>query len=355
MPEELRGRLTEARHGVIGRLRSTAREAGVSAVLVAGDIFDTETPSRATVRQALQAMAEDPAIRWYLIPGNHDSLQAEELWRQISGESPGNVTPLQVAAPVALDPQAMLLPAPCPVRRPGRDLTEWMSDAASPDGAVRIGLAHGAVRDFGEDGARVTIAPDRAMLSNLDYLALGDWHGQLRVNERTWYSGTPEPDRFKHDMPGQALVVEIEAPGAAPKVTPVRTGQFLWQSLTLDVLADEDPAERLKQSLDGLDDRRNLLVRLAAIGRAGLESRAALAEAAEDIRPDFALMSYDDGGLAIDHNPGDLDAIAQTGALRQAADALLYEAQSAETSGEDARIAEKALARLYSLSRDYPG
>ena len=76
---------------------------------------------------------------------------------------------------------------------------------------LRIGLAHGSIRDFSSRGeAQNQIAPDRAQRSNLDYLALGDWHGTLRVDARTWYSGTPETDRFQRDEPGHALLVTLE-------------------------------------------------------------------------------------------------------------------------------------------------
>lgn len=353
MPEELRGRLTEARHGVIGRLRDRAVEREIDTVLVAGDTFDTETPSRATVRQALQEMAVEPGIRWFLIPGNHDSLQAEELWRTVGGECPDNVTVARVAEPVGIGDDAVLLPAPCPVRRPGRDLTAWMSAAETQAGAIRIGLAHGAIQNFGEDGAADVIAPGRADRANLDYLALGDWHGQIQVNERTWYSGTPEPDRFKHDAPGRALIVEIDAPGAVPRVTPTLTGQFLWRDLALDLVAEEDSAERLRHMIEPLEDRRNILINLAAVGRLGLEARAALNGATQDIRPDFALLDYDDSRLAIDHKPDDLDAIDKAGALRQAAEALLSEARDADASEDTRRIAERALSRLYSLGLEY--
>lgn len=353
MPEELRGRLTEARHGVIGRLRDRATADAITTILVAGDTFDTETPSRATIRQALREMAAAPGIRWFIIPGNHDSLQAEELWRTVDAEKPDNVVLAREAAPLEIASDAVLLPAPCPVRRPGRDLTEWMNQADTRDGALRIGLAHGAVQTFGEDGAADVIAPDRAARAGLDYLALGDWHGQISINERTWYSGTPEPDRFKHDAPGQALIVEIEGPGAPPKVTPTPTGQFLWRDLALDLAGDEDPADRLARSVDPLVDRRNILVKLAAVGRVGLEAKAALKGAADDISPDFALMNYDESRLAIDHNPDDLDVIDKAGALRQAAEVLLEEARDEATSEDAARIAERALSRLYSLSLEY--
>src|SRR5690606_31070946 len=105
--------------------------------------------------------------------------------------------------PIELAANVLLLPAPCTTRRPGRDLTEWMDIAGTADGAIRIGLAHGAIRDFSEDSATSEIiAPNRADRAGLNYLALGDWHGAMRVDPRTWYSGTPEQDRFKHDRSG---------------------------------------------------------------------------------------------------------------------------------------------------------
>ncbi|MBR3192840.1 MAG: DNA repair exonuclease, partial [Bosea sp.] len=44
MPDELRGRLREARHAVLDRLAAQARAARAETILLAGDVFDTETP-----------------------------------------------------------------------------------------------------------------------------------------------------------------------------------------------------------------------------------------------------------------------------------------------------------------------
>src|SRR3546814_19381352 len=87
----------------------------------------------------------------------------------------------------------------------------------TPGAKLRIGLAHGSIRDFTARGeTKHQIAPDRAKRSSLDYLAPGDWHGTLKVEPRTWDAGTPETDGFQRDEPGHALMIEL-APGAAPK------------------------------------------------------------------------------------------------------------------------------------------
>lgn len=352
LPEDLRGRLREARHQSIGRLAGLARENGASVVLLAGDTFDTETPTPAMLRQSLAAMGDDPAIRWVVLPGNHDSLVADELWRTAAQYRPGNVTLAVEAASIEVAPGVAVLPAPCTTRRPGRDLSEWMDRAATGEDTIRIGLAHGAIRDFSEEGgASDVLTPDRASRAGLDYLALGDWHGLTRIDARTWYSGTPEPDRFKHREPGRALVVSLEGAGAEPTVTPAETGAFAWQTLDLRLFGDEEAKAALGEALPARA-RRQILLRVVAHGRTRLPAKAELRKAAEDAAPDFAHLAYDDGDLVTVCESGDLDRIDYAGALRQAAETLLAESDDMLRPASERDVARGALARLFSYCED---
>lgn len=349
---DLPGRLREGRHGVIARLAEHARQGGAATILLAGDTFDSETPAPEVRRQALAEMAHDPSLRWVILPGNHDSLQAAQLWSTLRSEAPANVTLTVEAQPLELAPGAMLLPAPCTTRRPGRDLTEWMDAQDSPEGVLRIGLAHGAVQSFSEEGAGLdVIRPDRARLAGLSYLALGDWHGGIEIDARTRYSGTPEPDRFKHNRPGEALLVTLEGPSALPAVTPLPTGSFTWQTIALDLLEEEDPVARLEPLLPPSRERRQSLVRIAATGRSRLEGRAALAAAVDTAAPDFAFLEFDEAGLVTDCAPDDLDRIDRAGALREAADALLAESTEAGRSEAERAVAKAALVRLHAYAQ----
>ncbi|MYZ49125.1 metallophosphoesterase family protein [Propylenella binzhouense] len=345
---DLPSRLREARHAAIARLAQHAQEQGAATILLAGDTFDTETPAADVRRQALAEMAHHAPIRWVLLPGNHDSLQATQLWATLKAEAPENVALAAEPRPVELAAGAALLPAPCTTRRPGRDLTEWMEGAATPEGAIRIGLAHGAIRSFSEDGvASDVIAPDRARRAGLAYLALGDWHGALEVEPRTRYSGTPEPDRFKHERPGEALLVSIAGPSALPEVTPLPMASFAWRRLDLHLLDGDDPAPALEGLLPEARHRRQTLARVAAAGRSNLAGRAALTAAIERAKPDFAFLELDDTGLATACEAGDLDGIDRAGALREAANALLAEAGDESRSAGEREIARAALARLF--------
>lgn len=350
---DLPGRLREARHAVLSRLAEQARTHGAETILLAGDTFDTETPAAEVRRQALTEMAHHAPIRWVILPGNHDSLQATQLWELLADEAPDNVVLAVAPTPLTLSGDAVVLPAPCTTRRPGRDLSEWMDGAATGEGAIRIGLAHGAIQSFSEDAAASeVIAPDRARRAGLDYFALGDWHGTLEVDSRTHYSGTPEQDRFKHDRSGVALLVEIAATGAPPEVTPLETASFAWRTLDLHLLVGDDPAAALAALLPEVRARRQTLAKVVASGRAGLAARTALGQEIDRAVPDFAWLELDQSGLATECDVEDLDRIDRAGALREAADVLLAESCDASRAAGEQAIAAAALTRLYGYAQE---
>ncbi|SFG09274.1 DNA repair exonuclease SbcCD nuclease subunit [Palleronia marisminoris] len=356
IPEPLdgnvRGRLMEARHGAIARLAAAATAQGAADILLAGDTFDTATPSPTVIRQTLAAMAEAGAIRWWLLPGNHDNLRdAEPLWDAIRREGPANVHAVTETAPVAVAPGVALLPCPVEWRSAGRDPTTAMVEMPSPEGALRIGLAHGGVADFGEDGA--AIAPDRDRSAGLDFLALGDWHGRMQVGPRVHYSGTPEQDRFKHDRRGVCLAVELAGPGVIPQVEEVETGAFLWTEREVTLAPRQDAEEALAAVLpDGA--RRDTLLRIRAAGWTGLAERTRLQEAADRFGPEFAHFELRSDALGTQYDAGDLDEIDRGGALRLAADMLMAEAGDTARSEPDRTVATDALARLYAYTREAP-
>ena len=348
-PEDIRGRLVEARHAAIDRLSAAARNHQARHVLIAGDLFDTETPSDRVWRQALAAMAAAQDIQWWIIPGNHDSLSAEALWDQIRAQSPGNMHLCDAAEPVEIAPGTMLLPSPVPSRFPGRDATGWMPGCPTPEGSLRIGLAHGGVMTFGsEDDGAETIPPDRAASAGLDYFALGDWHGCTRISERAFYSGSPERDRFKHQGRGVCLAVTVPAPGAVPGVAEIGTGRFDWRDIPLPLTPEQDAADALADALPREGSaRRDTLVRVRASGWVRLPPRMALSRAADIAAPEFGYFEFTDAELATECVPDDLDDIARSGALRMAAEALYRDAEDDEASAEHRAVAAAALRRLY--------
>lgn len=169
----------------------------------------------------------------------------------------------------------------------------------------------------------------------------------LRVQ---YFRGT-RPDRFKHDRPGEALLVSIEGASAFPDITPLETGSFSWRTQAFDLLDGDDTVADMETLLPEARLRRQALVRLVPGGRVRLEARAALASEVENARPDFAWFEFNDEALVTECEAGDLDAIDRAGALREAADALLAEVSDAARSAEEREIARMALGRLYAYAQ----
>ncbi|MER5172850.1 metallophosphoesterase family protein [Thioclava kandeliae] len=343
----LRGRLMEARHMSLARLAQAARDQGAVHVVLAGDTFDTPTPTAALLRQAVGAMKDADDITWWLLPGNHDNLrEAEPLWETLTREAPANLRALTEATPRQMAAGVFLLPAPIQWRAQVEDPSTVLDVMATPEGATRIGLAHGGITDFTDEGG--AIAPDRDTRAGLDYLALGDWHGRMAVSARTHYSGTPEQDRFKHDRRGLCLGVTLDG---APDVREIETGQFLWQDLELDLTAQQDSAAALAACLPP-QGRRDILVRVTARGWTTLPGQFALGEMAKAQSPEFAHFVLREDGLSVQYASDDLDEIDHGGALRQAAEALKSEFDDDRLAQSERAIAGDALARLYAYMRE---
>lgn len=350
-PEDVRVRLRQARADALNKLAQLARETTASHILLAGDTFDQTTPAPSVIRQAMNTMRAADHVTWILMPGNHDHANATELWRQVVQDAPSNVMVLLSSAPYAISKDAVLLPAPPGERHPGRDLTDWFDSAATGD-ALRIGLAHGSVTDFdsSEDGGSSIIPIDRAHRADLAYLALGDWHGQMRLGSTTWYSGAPEADGFKHAQTPAALLVEIAGVGAPAKVTSLPTGSITWQRVQLDLTEGDDALGLHDQVLPPLAARAGTLFEMQISGRAHALARVALERATQNVAPDFLSHRTDFSGLGMMHDIDDLDAIDKRGALRAAAEALALEAADARLSPEAREMAQAALSQLFSYA-----
>ena len=272
--EGLASALDEARLDAIDRIGEAATEAGAGHVLVAGDVFDRGRLPDRTLRQAIERLRRHPAVRWWLIPGNHDHARSE-VWSKLDAIGlPANVRVLLEPTPIDIAPGVVVLPAPLRSAAAAGDPTAWMDGAGSvatdgrPGDTIRIGLAHGSIRaTFGSGETSVPSDPRRATLAKLDYLALGDWHGAKKIDDRTWYSGSPEPDGYGASGSGSALVVAIDGPGATPTVRQVETARFHWVDAVRTIASFGD-IEALDAIIDdAVVPNERVLLRLELSGR----------------------------------------------------------------------------------------
>ncbi|MFZ1426578.1 MAG: DNA repair exonuclease, partial [Geminicoccaceae bacterium] len=327
VPGDAASLLRAARFDAVRTLARIARERAVDAVLVAGDVFDDNLVGASTVARTIAAMREF-AGPWVLLPGNHDADTAASVWSRLRhGGVPENLLLAGSPLPLSLaDGRLVVLPAPLTARRVFDDLTEWMDGAATAPTIVRVGLAHGSVagRLPGEADAANPIAADRAERAQLDYLALGDWHGTLEIAPRTWYAGTPEPDRFATNEPGHALLVELNAPRSPARVERVTTATYHWHAIDLDVTGLEpgDVDAAVDRTLPPPVERHRALLRLRLGGIAGLATRAAIDTALERAAGELVWVDVIEDGLATEPDDRDLASLADIPVTAMAARAL---------------------------------
>ena len=288
-------------------------------------------------------------VQWHLLPGNHDPHRPNGLWSQLLRKDlPDNVHVHISAEPTALeDDAAVLLPAPLHHRRTLDDPTAYMNGVDLPDHLIRVGIAHGTVTGFGSDHKDTYnyIAPDRPTQAGLSYLALGDWHGQKRINDWCWYSGTPEVDAFNVENGGQVLLVEIEGSGAVPTVTPLRTGYYGWITRSTAV-NDREDIDLLEKTLRDVEDPLRTLVQISVEGTLSLEDDQFFRERImEGVSAAFRFMRVDEGQLFHRPTEEDLHQIDPGGFVRNAAEELKRQAQ--EGTEDERNLATKALRRLY--------
>jgi DNA repair exonuclease SbcCD nuclease subunit len=348
--------LRQARLSAIEAIGRLARTEAAPCVLVAGDLYDNDAPSLKTLLEPMERMRAFPEVSWHIIPGNHDHHRGNGLWDRVAAQGlPANVHIHLAPVPVALNGQAVLFPAPLRRRSEVNDLTEWMDGAESAAGLIRIGLAHGSVTGFGtESEAKNPIAPGRAKHAGLDYLALGDWHRTMQVNQATWYAGTPEADRFNSQEQGQVLLVDIAATGAPPEVMSKLTGAFRWRAVTEELTHGEE-LSALEARLRAGEGLSSLLMRLEVKGALDLTARAGLAQRLESLEAAMFWLEADLSALHVRPTPEDLEKIDFQGVLREAAERLRAEAEDPSASAAERHRAEEALVQLFVLTRDTRG
>lgn len=347
-PPELAGELSAARLSLVPRIAAVARARDARHVLVAGDIFDSPLIAALLLRRTLEHFRREADITWLLLPGNHDPSRRDGVWDRARAIGlPDNVAVLSEPVPYALSPFASVLPAPLTSNMPGRDPTDWFDGVPAQPGHLRIGLAHGAITGFSSEGeSNVTIAPDRAARAKLDYLALGDWHGVTRIDKRTWYAGTPEPDRYPANAPGFVLAVTARA-GGEPEVEQVRVAQFTWARHEA-VLASADDIWALARAMsEAAPDPAASLVRVKLSGSLTLAEEAALKSWAEETAGRVRHLELDTHALHVRATASDLDRLAASGALREAAEKL---SAIAEAPGDQAPAARRALQKLFAYA-----
>ena len=191
------------------RLVREAQSLGAEAVIIAGDLFDTETVSRRLVEATLATISSTSGITFFYLPGNHEG---DALAR-------ANI-PLPENLKIFGDDWTSFELGEVTIVgrwRLGLDLT-----ASLPRGAGKtIAVLHGELRD-GASSDKVIGMRDIER-SGIDYLALGHYHSysaHTLGHCTAVYSGTPEGRGFDEAGERGYVLISVEGSGISHSFIP---------------------------------------------------------------------------------------------------------------------------------------
>lgn len=286
-----------ARHADLGHAATTQRERQlaafrraidvglerkVDAVLICGDLFDSNGQPRRIVEQAVGELKRltDAGIRVVIIPGTHDVYDSRSIYRAfdlpaMAGLAPGSdlLTVLTPDAPElhveALD--LLVVGRVFPTKRAPQSPLAGFSVGRDERASWKVGMIHGARRIPGKvEQDEVIFTDEEIAASELDYLALGHWHSFStgRAGATTWaYPGAPEPVAVDQDGAGSVCLVRLEdgiAGDSSVLVEQVEVGRTVFRTEQVDASGIETQdalIRRLREMADG-----DLVLRVEIVG-----------------------------------------------------------------------------------------
>jgi DNA repair protein SbcD/Mre11 len=224
----------------------------VDAVLICGDLFDSNGQPRRSVERAAAELhrLSDEQIATVIIPGTHDVYDSSSIYRAFdlpamaaAGGAEDSIVVLTDARPVVTYPALNLAVHGFVARTKrveGSPLAGFTTEAGATM-AWQVGMIHGALFMPGKvERDDVLFSAEDIAASGLDYLALGHWHSFLqgRAGRTVWaYAGAPEPVALDQDGAGQVVLVTLSEEGGERQVhvEPRTVGQTRIERIEIDM------------------------------------------------------------------------------------------------------------------------
>lgn len=350
-------RYSGARIEAITAIGELAEQQGCEFVLVCGDVFESNAVSERVVHRAAERLAAF-AMPVYLLPGNHDPLDAISIYRQPAflAAMPEQVRVLTEPGRRRIRPGLEILAAPWFSKHPTGDLIAQALDGVPADGTLRVLAGHGRVDTLSPDPTDRTMIATTTLEAALNrgavqMVALGDRHSATSVGStgRIWYSGTSVVTDYDEVDPGQALVIDLD--GERISVTPHRVGTWQFTDLVRS-LDGSTGVENLLAELNHFASKDTTVLRLSLTGTLTLAEKARLDDGLDRLRGVFAAIEVWDkrSDLAVIVDRDELGSIGVHGYAAAAVAELARAAgPAAGAADESAVTARDALALLHRL------
>lgn len=302
-PEAPRGHLIEERFASLERMVVIANERRAHFIVVAGDLFDKTTITKAQIERVVKILGKFEGEAVLVLAGNHDFCEGPDsrLWKQFRTAAEGTCV-LALTGPETRDfdsddYRVRFHACPCPGKHGREHTIGWVADAEKPADSLHIGIAHGNVEGLGLDADQryFNMAESDLRQAGLHTWLLGHIHVPAPAPGTTgmppyFMPGIPTPDSVKCTHPGHAWWIEMEADGTC-RHERLTTGAIRFVRLNADLHHAHDLLG-LREKCGTLDAPHTILD-LKLTGRLREEDIAGLNALLDDISPAFLSFSQD--------------------------------------------------------------
>lgn len=302
-PEPARERLIEERFASLERLVTTANDRKAHFIVVAGDLFDKTTVTKAQIERAVKILGNFEGEAALVLAGNHDFCEGPDskLWKQFRAAADGSRV-LALTEPATTDFESddyrvRFHACPCPSRHGKEHTIGWVADQEKPTDRLHIGIAHGNVEGLGLDADQryFNMAESDFRNAGLHTWLLGHIHVPAPAPGTTgkplyFMPGIHTPDSVKCSHPGHAWWIELDADGTC-RHEQLATGAIRFIRMNPDLHHANDILE-LRTKCESLD-APNTILDLQLTGRLREEETAELNAMLASISPAFLNFSQD--------------------------------------------------------------
>lgn len=228
----------------LDRIVKTALDEAVDLFLVAGDLFDSNSPSYNTIDRVVNAFKklEQANIPICLIPGSHDSYGPQSIYHLYNfHEALSNLTIFTDTLNQKVFDRLDLTIYGKAVVGKGQQQNPVQNVVRTTDTAHHIALGHGTI------GAQNDEPPEPGCLddiknSGMNYIALGHYHSCANYSQdsvKVFYCGSPDLLELRQKNHGYVALVTINQSGDV-SIKPKRVGRcyFKSENILVDSIKD---------------------------------------------------------------------------------------------------------------------
>jgi len=251
-------RLREATFNAFSRVVDVALENGAAAILIAGDVFDTETGSLAAQLRfrKITEKATKEGIRVLIVCGNHDPLKG---WMRKVPLPDGAHLYGSRPESVLIEVEGEVVASVTGVSFPRREVTENLAVQLErpKETPFAIALLHCNVGGIKEHGNYAPCSISDLIDSGFDYWALGHIHKPAvlrRSDPCVVYPGTTQGRTLAETGEHGCFLVRVRSGEVSLQFVP--TSPVVWQKKSVAIDGLETVDDLLQRLQDAFDDLR---------------------------------------------------------------------------------------------------